>query len=146
MAAGNEPMSDVEALIAAEHAWTNAMKAHDRAALERIVAPDCRLIVGVAGRPFQIMSRERWLGTIHLYQPEWIRFDDIQVTVAGDVGIVSILWSQKAAVDGVDRSATFFVTDIWRREGAGWQVIERHSARPETPTASTDALRDMSEG
>lgn len=138
-------MNDADALIAAEHAWTEAMKAHNLDALEQIVAPDCRLIVGVAGRPFQIMSRERWLSTIHLYEPEWIRFDDVQVTVAGDVGIVSILWTQKATVQGVDRSATFFVTDIWRRDDGTWRVIERHSARPETPTASSDALRDMSQ-
>jgi ketosteroid isomerase-like protein len=137
-------MNDSDALIAAEHAWKDAMAAHDRAALDRIVAPDCRLIVGVAGRPFQIMSRERWLGTIHLYEPEWIRFDDLQVTVAGDIGIVSILWTQKATVQGVDRSATFFVTDIWRRDNGEWRVIERHSARPEAPTASSDALRDLS--
>ncbi len=137
-------MSDSEALIAAEHAWKEAMAAHDLAALDAIVADDCRLIVGVLGRPLQVMSRERWLGTIHLYEPEWITFDDVQTTVAGDIGVVTMLWSQKATVQGVDRSATFFITDLWRREGGRWRVFERHSSRPEQPTASSDALRDMS--
>ncbi len=119
------------------------MAAHDLTALEQIVAPDCRLIIGVAGRPLQIMSRERWLSTIHLYQPESIIFDDTHTTVAGDIGIVTLLWTQKASVNGVDRSATFFITDLWRREDGVWRVFERHSSRPEAPTASSDALRDL---
>ena len=133
-----------ETLIAAEHRWTDAMRTHDLAALEQIVAEDCRLIVGVLGRPLQIMSRERWLSTIDLYEPEWVTFDDVQTTVAGDIGIVTMLWTQKATVNGVDRSATFFITDLWRRENGDWRVFERHSSRPETPTASSDELRAMS--
>ncbi len=137
-------MDDAAALLAAEHAWTAAMAAHDLPALERIVAPDCRLIVGVTGKPLQVMSRERWLGTIHLYQVESVAFEDVQTTVAGDIGIVTLLWTQKASVSGVDRSATFFVTDLWRREPGGWQVFERHSSRPETPAASSDVLSELS--
>lgn len=137
-------MDDAAALLAAEHAWTAAMAAHDLPALERIVAPDCRLIVGVSGKPLQVMSRERWLGSIHLYQFESVAFEDVQTTAAGEIGIVTLLWTQKASVNGVDRSATFFITDLWRREQGVWRVFERHSSRPEARTASSEMLSELS--
>ncbi|HYO88092.1 MAG TPA: nuclear transport factor 2 family protein [Candidatus Limnocylindrales bacterium] len=138
-------MNDPAALMTAEHAWKDAMAAHDRAALEQLVAPDFRLIVGVAGRPLQVMTRERWFGSIHLYEIETASFDDAQTTLAGDIGIVTLLWTQRATVNGADRSATFFITDLWRYEHNNWRVFERHSSRPEPPTASSETLKRFSE-
>lgn len=137
-------MDDAAALLAAEHSWTAAIAAHDLSALERIIAPEYRLIVGVSGKPLQVMSRERWLGSIHLYQFESVAFEDVQTTAAGEIGIVTLLWTQKASVNGIDRSATFFITDLWRREQGVWRVFERHSSRPEAPTASSEMLSELS--
>ena len=69
------------------------------------------------------------------------RFDDVIVREYGDVAVVSSRCTQKATVGGRDRSGEVFLTDIWVKTGARWQVSARYACRPEPspPKASTPA-------
>jgi Domain of unknown function (DUF4440) len=80
--------------------------------------------------------------------------------LAEDIGVVSLIWAQRATKDGQDISADFYVVDFWKRSGADWQIIARYSSpvgnppdRPprQLPTATdsdpklTDLLRQLEE-
>lgn len=117
----------------AEREWNDAIDRRDRAAMESFLAPSYFLAVGVSGRPLQIVPRDRWLQSLDLYDIRSYSFDDMHVNVYGDVAVVTMLFSQDAVVGPQrrDRSAQFFLTDVWVRNGGRWMVAERHSSRPE---------------
>jgi hypothetical protein len=62
------------------------------------------------------------------------------VRVFGDIAVIASVATQVASVHGVDRSGRFFLTDVWRRVGDTWQVIERHSSHPEPHSQSAAAV------
>jgi hypothetical protein len=45
-----------------------------------------------------------------------------------DLAVVSLLLTQKASLDGRDRSGDFYVVDIWKQRGDRWQLIARYSS------------------
>jgi hypothetical protein len=45
-----------------------------------------------------------------------------------DLAVVSLLLTQKASMDGRDRSGDFYVVDIWKKGGDRWQLIARYSS------------------
>jgi ketosteroid isomerase-like protein len=122
-----------------ERAWSDAVIAQDRAALERILAPEYCLVVSAA--PDRPVPRATWLdGATGYYRMR--RSDNSAVAahpISEDVVVVSFLHEQEATVSGVDRSMTFFNVDVWRRDADGWRVVVRHSALPEANTPSSRA-------
>src|SRR4030095_317022 len=44
-----------------------------------------------------------------------------------DLAVISLLLTQKAIMDGRDRSGDFYVVDIWRKGDDRWQLIARYS-------------------
>lgn len=128
-----------EHLIALERAWANAMQTRDISQLDELVTPDFTMIIAVQGAPIQVTQREKWLAVMPFYDIREMTIDDIRAQVYGDVGIVTLLWTQRAFVKGGERSGTFFITDIWRNTVNGWRVAERHSSRPEPANAARPA-------
>lgn len=120
-----------EQLIALERAWASAMQTRDLTQLNNLVTDDFFVTIAVQGMPLQVTPRERWLSVMPSYEIQEMTFDDIRASVYGDVGIVSLIWTQRALINGSERSGTFFITDIWRNTATGWRVAERHSSRPE---------------
>ena len=47
--------------------------------------------------------------------------------LGGDLAVVSLVLSQKASIDGLDRSGDFYLVDIWKRTNR-WQLIARYSS------------------
>ena len=132
---------DVAVTIRAQQeAWMAAWVANDRAALERILAPEFALVV--SARPEARVDRAAWLRTAGTeYTCEAFRYDGMQVRDFGDVVVVSSVATQRATAFGQDRSGTFFLTDVWRAGPDGaWRVIARYSSHPEPGTASAQAL------
>lgn len=131
-AASNEAAEEVRA---AEREWSAAIDRRDAAAMQRFLAPNYFLAVAVQGRPLQIMPREAWLANLALYDIRTYRIDDMRVNVYGNAAIVTMLFTQDAVVgpERRERSAQFFLTDVWIRHSDGWRVTERHSSRPEQP-------------
>jgi hypothetical protein len=125
---------------ALEHAWAEALVRRDRAALELFVAPDYVLIISTA--PDQLVARDAWLAqAVGSYRIEHFRIERLHARLLADgLVAVSLLFEQRASVAGVDRSGVFFLTDIWRRGTARWEVVARYSARPEPESASSQAV------
>jgi hypothetical protein len=53
--------------------------------------------------------------------------------LADDIGVVSLIWAQRATTEGRDISADFYVVDFWKRSGADWQIIARYSSAVGNP-------------
>lgn len=125
-------MSDTEQqLIALEHAWANAMQTRDLAKLAEMVTDDFFVTIAVEGAPIRNTKRAEWLQSLPGYEIIEMRIDDIQANVYDHVGVINLIWTQHARVNGGERSGTFFLTDIWRNTTKGWRVAQRHSSRPE---------------
>jgi ketosteroid isomerase-like protein len=130
------PSSEVaEDVRQVEREWNAAIKRRDATAMQRFLAPGYFLAIGVQGRPLQVVSREDWLRNLELYDIQSYSIDDMKVNVYGVTAVATMLITQKAVVgrERRDRSAQFFITDIWVRHPDGWRVAERHSSRPEQP-------------
>ena len=123
-----------------ERAWADALVRQDHVALDRLLAPDFALVVSAA--PDRPVSRDVWLvQALGPYRVEHARIQRLHARVLADgLVAVSLLFEQRATMGGVDRSGTFFLTDIWRRGGARWEVVVRYSARPEPESASSRAV------
>jgi ketosteroid isomerase-like protein len=123
--------SDVDRFTQLEKAWATAIKAQDRAALERTLAPEYTLTVAMTDG-LQRVDRDRWLdNAVGPYVLHDYTFDEVVVRRYGDTAVVSSRYSQKATVNGRDRSGSFFLTDIWVHAGGQWRVSARYSSRLE---------------
>jgi|SRR5687768_10886197 len=128
---------DAEDVRRAEQEWNAAIDRRDAPAMQRFLAPGYFLAVGMQGESLQVVPRERWLQNLELYDIQSYSIDDMRVNVYRDAAVVTMLFTQKAVVGPQrrDRSAQFFITDIWVRHPDGWRVAERHSSRPEQPVS-----------
>lgn len=134
-------MTDVAATIEERSThWMQAWVAQDRATLEDSLAHDYALIV--SAMPGRQMDRALWLATCDTYRCTAFRYRDVQVReLAPGLAVMSAIAEQQAAMNGVDRSGAFFLTDVWRREPDGaWRVCARYSSHPEPVTASSETL------
>lgn len=123
-------------LIALEHAWANAMQTRDLAKLDEMVTTDFFVTIAVEGMPIRKTERAQWLASMPQYEIIEMTLSDFQVNVYDNVGVVNLIWTQRARVNGSERSGTFFITDIWRNTETGWRVAQRHSSRPEPANAA----------
>jgi ketosteroid isomerase-like protein len=122
--------------------WMRAWMDNDRATLEAMLAPDYALIV--SSLPGRRMDRATWLATCERYRCTAFAYRDVQVRDLGGLAAMSAIADQSASLDGVDRSGSFWLTDLWRPGGAnGWQVCARYSGAPEPTGASAAALRSF---
>ncbi|MGI9076917.1 MAG: nuclear transport factor 2 family protein, partial [Gemmatimonadaceae bacterium] len=111
---GDQQMEAEEQIRKLQNEWMQAWVREDRATLERILAPDYKLIV--SSMPDRPVSREQWLALIGRYTAEGVAYDKMVVRLFGDTAVVSSLLNVTGAkVDGLDRSGTFFITDVWQR-------------------------------
>lgn len=134
-------MTDLAAtILARSRAWMNAWVEQDRAILEDSLAPDFALIV--SAMPDRRMDRDLWLATCDRYTCASFAYRGVQVReLAPGLTAMSALADQTAAMGNVDRSGTFFLTDIWRLEpDAQWRVCARYSSHPEPAGASSGGL------
>jgi len=123
--------------------WMRAWMALDRTTLEAMLAPDFALIVSSA--PTRRMDRQVWLATCERYRCSAFEYSEVQIRDLGGLAVMSAVAEQTAALDGMDRSGRFWLTDIWRPGGQyGWQVCARYSGWPEQPGASAASLATLS--
>jgi len=134
-------MTDISAIIEdRSNRWMQAWVNQDCATLEDSLASDFALIV--SAMPERRMDRALWLATCDTYRCTSFRSRDVQVReLAPGIAVMSSIAEQQAAMNGVDRSGAFFLTDVWRREADGlWRVCARYSAHPEPAGASSESL------
>lgn len=123
-------------IIELEKAFALAIKSQDTTRAKQFQTETYFLAIGVQGMPIQVVPRSSWLATLKDYVTESFNIDDIKVNVYGNTAVAMLLCTQKATVRGKDRSAQFVLTDIWVKGENGWQIAERHSSRPEMPSAT----------
>lgn len=132
----SKPNDTSQQLVELEHEWANAMRTRNLEKLDAMVAEDFSVAIAVQGMPLRVTHRAQWLSVMPSYDIQEMTLDDIRVSLYGDIAVVTLLWTQRAFVQGGERSGTFFITDIWRKTDKGWLVTERHSSRPEPATAN----------
>lgn len=137
-------MSEIAAIVEQRSSrWMQAWVDQDRAVLEDSLAPDFALIV--SANPSQPFERARWLATCDVYRATSFRYRDVLVReLAPGLAVMSSVAEQVASMGDVDRSGSFFVTDVWRLEPDGeWRVCSRYSAYPEPLAASSQTLHAL---
>jgi ketosteroid isomerase-like protein len=112
--------------------WMNAWRAKDTVLLQKLMAPEYRLLALINGELVSI-NRERWLKTVPLYIPKSIRYTNFDIRIYGNTAIVQSLFDQEATLNGQDRSGTFQITDVWVKNKSGWQVVHRHTTLKPKP-------------
>ena len=117
------PQSAVETLRAAEQAWAQALRRRDYPTLERLLAPEFRLVS--RGR---VTSRAEWLRNLHTFRVDSVALFDVVPRVVGDSGIVSLELYWRAEVEGAAPiNRTGVLRDTWRRRDGRWVVVERET-------------------
>lgn len=107
-----------------------AWQDQNRKALEHLLAPDFALVVATA--PHYHFSRTDWIDlATGSYRCTRLAYEHVQFhRLSTDVVVMSAIADQDASLGTEDRSGRFFVTDIWKRGGRGWQVCARYSMPP----------------
>ena len=99
----------------------------DRRTMERLVGPE--FTQRVSDAPDRSLPRALWGQPSGTYKIESIEgLHHSARKLAEDLAAVSLLLTQKASREGQDRSGEFYVVDIWRKQGNGWQIIARYSS------------------
>lgn len=133
----------VQAIRQLEEDWARALIEQDSVRLTRILAPEFALVASANAE--QPLFRGDWLALLPRYRTRALPINQLTVRVMGDLAIASFVTNLQATVAGVDRSNILFVTDVWRKRDAGWEVVARYSSVPEPGRAATQELRSKRE-
>jgi ketosteroid isomerase-like protein len=119
--------SDRTDLARLEEEWMSAMQARDMDRLEELVADGFRFMaIHLYPEP---MTREQWMGAAREgYTITSFAFENMQVEVFGDTGVIHSRYSQVATFANTNLSNMFRLTDVWARREGRWQVVARHSS------------------
>jgi hypothetical protein len=127
-------MSDISAQVEQEiiklsHEWIEAIGRRDGGALDHILSDDF-LIAG--------WQPEGKLGDKQFYMRDaLLPVDATQSTFAYDqwtfrvyenIVIANSIFSCKVLISGEEWGGKFLFTDVWIKNGGGWQVVSRHSS------------------
>jgi ketosteroid isomerase-like protein len=107
--------------------WMRALQQRDMDTLERIVGSGFRFMaIHLAPEP---MTREQWMAAAREgYTIVSFAYEQMDVDVFGDTGIVHSRYSQVASYHHTSLSNVFRLTDVWSRTPDGWRVQARHSS------------------
>ncbi len=137
-AAASPALADpaIAEIVKLEQQWGEAFVKHDFDFIERIVAPEYRLVVALKDGRYTITLRPEWMKNARVFRHEAFAVETVDVNVAGDTAVASAqgLWTVAFEPGKPAQPRRFFVTDTWVRRDGRWQVIQRHSHRlPKAP-------------
>lgn len=118
-------------IVQLERQWGEAFVKRDFDFIERIVAPEYRLVgADDQGNP-DITSRGRWMTNARAFTHHAFTVETVDVNRAGDTAVASArgVWTVSMRPGTPARALRFFVTDTWVRRDGRWQVIHRYSHR-----------------
>jgi ketosteroid isomerase-like protein len=122
-------MTAEQELLDVEQRWTHALRRKDYTELESFLAPEYALVSRMG-----VMRREDWLTVAREYDVDDFRFEESDVHVYGDVGVVRCRYWQRAELRGQSLTGMFLLTDVWVRGGEGWKIVSRHSSFTDAET------------
>jgi ketosteroid isomerase-like protein len=127
MTADDADDADRAELARLQRDWMKAVQERDMERLEEIVGAGFRF-TAVHLHP-EPMTREQWMEAAREgYTIVSFAYEELDVDVFGDTGIVHSRYSQVASYQHTSLSNVFRLTDIWHRDGDGWRVVARHSS------------------
>jgi ketosteroid isomerase-like protein len=110
-----------------QHDWMRAVQERDMERLEDLVADGFRF-TAIHLHP-EPMNRRQWLDAARSgYTIVTFAYEDMDVEVFGDTGVVHSRYSQIASFATVNLSNLFRLTDVWSRMDGHWRVVARHSS------------------
>jgi hypothetical protein len=116
----------------------------DTTVLERLVGSEYSLRLGDA--PELSVPRTVWIDNSRPQAPHPYRLESLEEhyhaarKLNDNLAVVSFLLTQKASVDGVDRSGDFYEVDIWKKTEGKWQIIARYSTPVPKTTGTSTAI------
>lgn len=125
--------ADSEAIRALEQQWGQAFLQRDSAALERIVAPEFRLMRAENGTVL-FTPRDRWFANAQRMTFQEYEVQVTDVLVSGDTAVATVEGRWKIGRADRTREERFILSDTWVRRDGRWQVVYRHS----TPFGTRD--------
>ena len=114
-----------------EQQWGEAFVNRDFAFIERIVAPEYRLVVAHPDGSVAIIRRKEWMKNTREWTHQAFTIEVVDVNRAGDTAVVSAqgLWTVAMRPGTAPQPIRFFVTDTWVRRHGEWHVVHRYSHR-----------------
>ncbi len=131
--------ADTRSEIAAiEQAWGEAFLKRDRAFLDKLVAPEFKLMSAEGGE-VDFTPRDRWFANAERFVFHEFEVKTVDVVEAGDTAVATVTGRWKIGRVGLPgtRETGFIVSDTFVRRGGAWQVIYRHSSPRPLPQAAT---------
>jgi ketosteroid isomerase-like protein len=130
------PDPAVAELTRLEQQWGQSFVTRDFNFLERIVAPEYRLVASSPDGKYDITRRAEWMKNSRAFTTSAFAVETVDVNRAGDTAVVSAqgVWTVSRRPGEAARAMRFFVTDTWVRRSGKWQVIHRYSHRLPTAT------------
>jgi ketosteroid isomerase-like protein len=107
-----------------QQGWMDAATRRDEPALEAILGDEYVLISARLG----IVGREGWLAMGPDYEIQEFEYLESDIHVYGATAVSNSRYRQRASFKGQDLSALFYLTDVWVKRDARWQVVTRHSS------------------
>ena len=122
--------NDFADIFGASERWMRAWQDQDRSALETLLAPDFSLVV--ASAPHYQFDRDDWIDlAVESYRCKSFSYESVQFhRLSPDIVAMSAIADLDATLGKEIRSGRFFVTDLWKRSEAGWQICARYSSPP----------------
>jgi ketosteroid isomerase-like protein len=118
---------DRAALAQLQRDWMQAVQERDMDRLEEIVGEGFRF-TAIHLNP-EPMTREQWMAAARDgYTIVTFAYEEMDIDVWGDTGIVHSRYSQVASYQQTNLSNVFRLTDVWSRIDGRWQVVARHSS------------------
>jgi len=123
-----------------EEELAGAMQRRDQPAISALLAEDFELLT--AEIPNDPTPREEWLRKATTsYRLESYELRKMSVREHGEFALVSFILTQRASLNGIDRSGDYFTVDLWQGSGDEWKLVTRFAAKapplPDTPAQPT---------
>jgi hypothetical protein len=132
-------LDDAATIRALEEEWERALLAGDDRLLQRILAPEFRLM-GATQRGPNFTPRSEWFANLKNFKFDVFRTDVVDVVIAGNTAIATVEGNWRVKVAGqADRENRFILSDTWVKRGGRWAVVYRHATnlpKDNPPTAT----------
>jgi ketosteroid isomerase-like protein len=118
---------DRATLAQLQHDWMQAVQERDMDRLEELVGDGFRF-TAIHLNP-EPMTRDQWMAAAREgYTIVSFAYEQMDIDVFGDTGIVHSRYSQVASYEHTSLSNVFRLTDVWNRRDGTWRVVARHSS------------------
>lgn len=98
---------------------------HDRAELERLVAPDFCLITSRPGNP---ATRAEWIAAATgAFEVTTYALHHLQTIHAAEAAVVVHRLTQQARLGSRQAARNWLISDVWTGTGGRWQILTRHA-------------------